>query len=508
MPNSKTEESIVKLLALMGLLLVSISSQAGFDEAYALWKQAKYADAVPLLLDYRETPYGKEMRVDYMLGTSYCRITGKEKLGKIYLYYAFNRYPYSPANRDAIEAELDGCHTSTPPSTIVVFSTLSPMGGAELPGVNSKMYYVLDKRDKVISNNMMEVTKPLSEAELEARRIPLNKPDTARAHMHEVLGADALVLIDGSFVYGSISAQHDISDLRSIARQMNQASDFFQSTFGVELPDYFITVLLVPNEKRLKNLARDYHYLELQDDTLGYSFQNDNSMVAINNSSSAGTLKHELAHFLVRRSFGDIPPWFDEGLAALYEVSYFDGDDLVGLRNWREAVLDDLWLHIPPEERVTIEQIAAMNWSEFNQLGGSGQAQATHHALARYFVLFLQNQRYLPAVYKTFQSRAMDERLPDIAAENDWVFTEATGKSLGELYEDFKRSVREFKKGLTREEIIRLQTHLEELGYSPKGIDGRIGQNTRSAINSLFRDRGIPKMFDVNREVIDIVLRL
>ena len=102
----------------------------------------------------------------------------------------------------------------------------------------------------------------------------------------------------------------------------------------------------------------------------------------------------------------------------------------------------------------------------------------------------------------------MDERLPDIAAENDWVFTRATGKSLGELYEDFKHSVREFKKGLTRDEIIRLQTRLEELGYSPKGIDGRIGQDTRAAINRLFRDRGIPKMFDVNREVIDIVLKL
>ena len=49
---------------------------------------------------------------------------------------------------------------------------------------------------------------------------------------------------------------------------------------------------------------------------------------------------------------------------------------------------------------------------------------------------------------------------------------------------------------------------LEELGYSPKGIDGRIGQDTRAAINRLFRDRGIPKMFDVNREVIDIVLKL
>lgn len=497
----------MKRLTFIGLLLFSISSQAGFDEAYAFWKDAKYTDAVPLLLDYREQPYGKEMRVDYMLGTSYCRISGKEQLGKIYLYYAFNRYPYTQASRDAIQVELDGCHKSTRPSTIVVVSTLSTMGGAELPGVNSKMYYALDKRDKVVSNNMMEVTQPLSESELEARKLPLDKPDAARAHMREVLGPDSLVLIDGIFAYGSISSRHDMNDLRSIARQMNEASKFFQSAFDVELPDHFITVFLVPTEQRLQALAWKYHYLKLQDDTLGYSFQNDNSMLAINNSSSAGTLKHELAHFLVRRSFGDIPPWFDEGLAALYEVSYFDGEDLVGLRNWREAVLEELWMYIPPAERVTIEQIAAMNWADFNQLGGSGQAQATHHALARYFVLYLQNERYLPAVYRTFKSRPMDQRLEDIAAENDWVFTEATGKPLGELYKDFQRSVREFQKNLTRDEIITLQTHLEELGYSPQGIDGKMGQNTRAAINRLYKDRGLPKIFDVNREVIDIVLK-
>ena len=38
--------------------------------------------------------------------------------------------------------------------------------------------------------------------------------------------------------------------------------------------------------------------------------------------------------------------------------------------------------------------------------------------------------------------------------------------------------------------------------------DQVIRQDTRASINRLFRDLGIPKMFDVNREVIDIVLKL
>jgi hypothetical protein len=494
----------VKMLLLAILMLVSSSLLANFDTAYTAWKSERYEDAVPLLLDLRQQPYGKEMRIDYMLGTCYCRISGQESLGKIYLKYAYTRYPYTDASGVAIKSELEDCTAASAPRK-VVFSTLNAMGGSALPGVNSKMFYSLDKRDKVISNNMMEVKHPLSEQELAARKLPLSQPGKAEDYMRSILGQNAKTLVQGHFVYGSLS-RHNISDLKSIAQEMNQASQFFNSTFDVQLPDDFIAVFLVPSEPDLKQLAKNLHHLELQDDTLGYSFQNDNSMVAINNSSSAGTLKHELAHFLVRRSFGDIPPWFDEGLASLYEVSYFDGEDLVGLRNWREGILLELWFYPGLDEQIGVKEIAAMNWADFNQLGGSGQAQAIHHALARYFVLFLQNQRYLPAVYKTYSDREMDQRIPDIRLENEWVFKRATDKSLSELYQEFRESFAAFQKSLTRDEVKAVQAHLQQLGYSPGTVDGRIGKNTRAAINELFRDKGLPKIYHVDSQVIDKVL--
>ena len=496
----------MKMLLATSLMLVSSTLLANFDTAYTAWKSERYEDAVPLLLELRQQPYGKEMRIDYMLGTCYCRIIGSEDLGRIYLQYAYKRYPYTPASGAAIKSELENCTTANTPVK-VVFSTLNAMGGSALPGVNSKMFYTMDKRDKVISNNMMEVRQPLSEQELAARRLPLAEPEKAEDYMRSVLGTGATILVQGHFVYGSVS-RHDLADLESIAQQMNQASDFFNARFDVRLPEDFIAVFLVPGEQDLKRLAQQLHHLELQDDTLGYSFQNDNSMVAINNSGSAGTLKHELAHFLVRRAFGDIPPWFDEGLASLYEVSFFDGEELIGLRNWREEILRELWFYSAPGGQVGLEEIAAMNWADFNQLGGSGRAQAIHHALARYFVLYLQNQRYLPAVYKTFRDREMEQRLAEIKQENDWVFKAATGKSLAELYAEFRLNFAALQKSLTRDEVKTLQIHLQELGYSPGVIDGRIGMNTRAAINSLLKDRGLPKIYDVDSQVISIVLEL
>ena len=35
-----------------------------------------------------------------------------------------------------------------------------------------------------------------------------------------------------------------------------------------------------------------------------------------------------------RNNFGDIPPWLDEGMASLYEVSEVSGNHILGLPNW------------------------------------------------------------------------------------------------------------------------------------------------------------------------------
>lgn len=107
------------------------------------------------------------------------------------------------------------------------------------------------------------------------------------------------------------------------------------------------------------------HGLEVAFGTIGYSFKNDLSVSAVVRGPYAGTLKHELTHLLVRTNFGDIPPWLDEGLAALYEVSRLEGDYLRGLPNWRAEVLKRYW---DGEPQVT--ELLGMNWKQFDVHGG------------------------------------------------------------------------------------------------------------------------------------------
>jgi hypothetical protein len=137
-------------------------------------------------------------------------------------------------------------------------------------------------------------------------------------------------------------------------------------------------------------------------------------MVAWADGKTYGTFAHELFHVMVRSNFGDIPPFLDECMAALYEVSGFEGRRAVGVRNWRGAILRNGWTNRP---RIT--DVVQMNRSAFDDLTGpsdqlaSGGKQGVNHATARYLMLYLQQRGELLAVYKAFLNRKVTDRPAD-----------------------------------------------------------------------------------------------
>jgi hypothetical protein len=152
----------------------------------------------------------------------------------------------------------------------------------------------------------------------------------------------------------------------------------------------------------VRDLAERIHGIKVSEATIGYSFQDDLSIIG-NNS---GTLAHELFHLMVRINFGDIPPWMEEGMAALYEVSDIVGGSIVGLPNWRGKVLRRFW-----GLRPSIRDLVRMDWRSFDNEENDYEAkrQATNHAMARYFMLFLQNKQKLGAVYSSFRDRKVED---------------------------------------------------------------------------------------------------
>jgi len=124
-----------------------------------------------------------------------------------------------------------------------------------------------------------------------------------------------------------------------------------------------------------------------------------------------GTFAHELFHVMVRNNFGDIPPFLDEGMASLYEVSGFEGRRAVGVSNWRCAILRSGWT-----DRPRLNDMVQMNRSAFDDMAAAseqptpGDKQGVNHATARYLMLYLQQRGELMAVYRAFLNRKVSDR--------------------------------------------------------------------------------------------------
>jgi hypothetical protein len=207
------------------------------------------------------------------------------------------------------------------------------------------------------------------------------------------------------------------SDLGPAGRDLQRFAQFFVAEYKMQPPSHLITVYFTPGVKDLRSLARKIHGIDLAPGSIGYSFPGDQSMVGWADGRAYGTFAHELFHLMVRGNFGDAPPWLDEGMAALYEVSGFDGDRAVGKVNWRGVILQKLWAARP-----SLKELVQMDRSRFDVIDQSsrtplgreelaaGEKQAVNHATARYFMLYLQERHQLREVYLSFFNREVTDQ--------------------------------------------------------------------------------------------------
>lgn len=129
----------------------------------------------------------------------------------------------------------------------------------------------------------------------------------------------------------------------------------------------------------------------------GY-YLRDHRRLVVNVSTGAGTLAHELTHALAHFDFPNMPEWFDEGLASVFEQSEFTDTThrLTGTDNWRVhhvlRALHDNHLR-PTGDLVQGQSVRSDN-------------EAIDYAHARYVCLFLQDQQLLEPFYRKLRSRS------------------------------------------------------------------------------------------------------
>lgn len=371
-------------------------AQGELGRLRVMWLNEQYAEVLPQLLLYRDLPYGRNVTVDYMIATSACHLPVLREDALSYFQWILYHYRLTTNDRKVVEAAKQQCASGKRPADVIFVTERAEAG------VSGKTAFVPGDPKAPITSASIEIVREIPRRQLfrPAER-ETAKSDVAR--LVQRVSPNFQVAATDQFILAS-SSGHPPDELLDIGKELERVLGFFNSEFGVPPPPYLITVYMVPSPEALQQLADKLHGFRLPGASIGYSFQNDLSIVGWILLGFIGTLTHELFHVAVRNHFGDIQPWMDEGMAALYEESHFDQDRLVGVKNWRGPALKQLWRWRP-----TIEQLVKMDWPSFDALGiRSGEqqnCQAANHATARYFALYLQDQGKLPAVYKAFRSR-------------------------------------------------------------------------------------------------------
>jgi len=138
---------------------------------------------------------------------------------------------------------------------------------------------------------------------------------------------------------------------------------------------------------------------EKPDTPFGF-YSGELSAVIMNLSTGGGTLVHEMVHTFTETDFPDMPAWFNEGLASLYEQCRFEPGRLVGLTNWRLPALQERLRADAGAGRATglLARVVATSTDEFY-----GASSGLNYAAARYLCYDLQQRGLLVRYYKEFR---------------------------------------------------------------------------------------------------------
>lgn len=384
------------LFALAGPALGQSAYERGRNE----WSDGRYPQAKPPLLTHRTMRGGRTAEVDYMLGTSGCRIAGQRVWGARVLNYILYSYPLSRSGRDLVSAEMRHCRST---AALAALSNSARSGISDLaPGATASGKLWHSGGANPVPAHPARLLFPFYPGELAERRVPFGEADQYKAILDRIAPDHAKVKIIGRFGFVSFGGHSD-AQLDTIADVLQRYSGFLAREYGLELPEHYVTVYLSPDNQQLTIAANKVHHLEISPATLGYAYPEDNSVSAMIPGTHSGTLLHELFHLFLRQSYGDMPQWLDEGIASLYEVSRSRSGGWEGLPNWRGRLLD-----IGAAERPSLRQVITSPWFDFDGVSGgaaTGTPEARQLALARYFALYLQSKGLLDDTFRAFRDR-------------------------------------------------------------------------------------------------------
>ena len=219
---------------------------------------------------------------------------------------------------------------------------------------------------------------------------PTQKELRARAKQLEqkLKGQGYTVLVEPPFVVIGDSPAAEVKRVTTGFLRTKVA--LLEKEFFAKRPDKLLEVWLFRDQKSFRKGAKKFF-----GDNPGtpYGYYSPDANALIMNASGLGTLSHELVHPYMEANFPDVPSWFNEGLASLYEQPSERKGRIVGLPNWRLPNL---------KREIRAKKIPALATLLSTTRDGFYEASYDSYAYARYLVYYLQEQGKLQEFYKTF----------------------------------------------------------------------------------------------------------
>lgn len=168
-------------------------------------------------------------------------------------------------------------------------------------------------------------------------------------------------------------------------------------------PDEIINVWLFKDDASYRKHAKEL-FNDEPTTPFGY-YSSEHRALVMNISTGGGTLVHEIVHPFMRANFPKCPPWFNEGLASLYEQSTEKDGRIHGLINWRYTGLEKA---IKAGKLIPFQQLMAMDEDDFYG-GESNPGYDQHYGQSRYLCFYLQEKGLLVKFYQEFVANAKSD---------------------------------------------------------------------------------------------------
>lgn len=410
------EVSFVLFLFFFLINALTTIAQLKIDETHfkKLFEEQNYVQAYQEAMQIRKSKaYGKNYFIDYIIGKSLCQ-TGNFPQAQKCFNYLLSAYPLNKELKSKLNDEAQHCNNNSEEQDIdVVLALLNTLISSKnnIPTAVSrgKMGWVLkcNETQTTGENNGgdFELAIKMTPEEFSARLFEMDRKKEAINFYSTLLGNSYRADTSGRFIIITEKAMTiKNAEIAATANKLEKAYGFYTSYYGVRRPDKLITVYLMGSKPALDNVALLTHRLKLPVVNIGYSCLSDLSILGNSDAKSVGTLYHELFHLIIRTDIGDIPAWLDEGIAALYETSFWQNDTLKGqINNWRTEVLS---AYLRTTSIKPLKFLIGENWSGFTVNSYKDACEtAVNYALAKHFAIFMQEHNWLQPVVTAFRDR-------------------------------------------------------------------------------------------------------